>query len=164
MVELCINKTDVDLFPVRWHQLDIYLCFSEIKIPRIFISSMEKAVEISPESPTHFNDDILIFNNIYLKIGYISSSQERIKLVTYNYLKKKMLNDMSSLMAKELRYNFPKASYSFQRIRLLDKEIESILKRHIEYLYSMKNVLGYLYTRYVCRYEEIFELNRLICK
>ena len=53
MVELCINKTGVDIFPVRWHQLDIYLCFSEIKIPRIFISSMEKTVEISPESPTN---------------------------------------------------------------------------------------------------------------
>ena len=164
MVELCINKTGVDLFPVRWHQLDIYLCFSEIKIPRIFISSIEKTVEISPESPTNFNDDILIFNNIYLKIGYISSLRERIKLVTYNYLKKKMLNDISSLMAKELRYNFPKASYSFQRIRLLDKEIESILKRHVEYLYSMKNVLGDLYTRYVSRYEEIFELNGLLCR
>ena len=162
MVELCITKEHSSFFPTL--TLEIFLYFSELKIPKSFISSMEtKRIEISSESPFDDDDEMLTVNNIYLKIGYILNLRERIKLVTYNYFKKKMLDNITHVMAT-LRHDIPKTSYQFQRIRLLDEEIESILKRHIAYLYSLNNVLGDMYIRYVRRYEEIFELNGLLCR
>jgi len=156
MVELCIFKGSVFR-----SFLDIYLYFSELKIPEVFLSSTAKKVEILSESSTN-SDEILTFNNLYLRIGYVYSSQERIKSITYNYFKKKMLGNLSHAVATELLYDIPRTPYSFpfQRIQIPDELVGSILKLHIEQLYSLDmSEYTSVYKKSVHRCEEIFKLN-----
>lgn len=157
MVELCILKGSVFR-----SFLDIYLYFSELKIPKVFISSTEnKKVVILSESSTN-SDEILTFNNLYLRIGYVCSSQERIKSVTYNYFEKKMLNNLSHAVVTELLYDIPITPFTFpfQRIQIPDRMVSSILKLHIERLYSVDmSEYTSVYKKSVHRCEEIFKLN-----
>ena len=159
MVELCIIKGHSNFFPNLI--LDIYLHFSELKIPKVFVYSTAKKVEIFSESSTNSDDEILTFNNLYLKIGYTSSLQERIKQVTYNYFKEKILNNILYVMATELYYDIPKSFFLFQKIQVPDELIGSILKHHIKHFYSMGGILGDVYTKFARIYEEIFKLNNI---
>jgi hypothetical protein len=159
MVELCIFKGHSNFFPAL--MLDIYLHFSELKIPKVFIYSTYEKVVILSDSSTNSNDEILTFNNLYLKIGHISSSQERFKQMTYNYFKKKMLGNLLYAMATELYRDIPKELFLFQEIQIPGELVGSILKHYIEHFYSTESVLGDIYIKFTRIYEEIFKLNNI---